>query len=124
MKKSNFLVLVMGIISGLLFAFGMCMCLLPEWNMFNEGIILGGAGLICILITWIVFRKVSGATPIKLNLKVVLKVLYGLIASLVLGVGMSLTMVFEGMMIQGIIVGIVGIVMLLGLIPMVFGWKE
>lgn len=124
MKKSNFLVLVMGIVSGLLFAFGMCMCLLPEWNMFNEGLILGCAGLICLLITWIVFRKVSGATPIKVNLKVVLKVVYGLIASLVLGAGMSLTMVFEGMMIQGIIVGIVGIVMLLGLIPMVFGWKE
>ena len=124
MKKSNFLVLVMVIISGLLFSFGMCMCLLPEWNMFNEGIILGGAGLICLLITWIVFRKISGATPIKVNLKVVLKVLYGLIASLVLGAGMSLTMVFEGMMIQGIIIGIVGIVMLLGLIPMVFGWKK
>ncbi len=124
MKKSNFLVLVMGIVSGLLFSFGMCMCLLPEWNMFDEGIILGSVGLVCLLITWIVFRKVSGAAPIKVNIKVVLKVLYGLISSLVLGAGMSMTMVFEGMMIQGIVVGIIGIVMLLGLIPMVFGWKE
>lgn len=35
-----------------------------------------------------------------------------------------MTMAFEGMMLQGIIVGIVGIVLLLCLIPMCFGWKN
>jgi len=43
---------------------------------------------------------------------------------LVLGVGMSMIMVFEGMMIYGIAVGIVGIVLLLFLIPMCLGFKD
>lgn len=33
MKKSNFVALVLGTISGVFFALGMCMALLPEWNM-------------------------------------------------------------------------------------------
>ena len=45
MKKSNFVALVLGTISGVLFALGMCMALLPEWNAFTEGIIFGGSVL-------------------------------------------------------------------------------
>ena len=66
----------------------------------------------------------SGAAPIKVNAKVVGKVVYGVISSLVLGLGMSMVMVFEGMMLLGIVVGIVGIVMLLFLIPMCIGLKN
>jgi len=39
MEKKNYITLVSGIVSGLVFALGMCMCLLPEWNMFNLGIV-------------------------------------------------------------------------------------
>jgi len=46
------------------------------------------------------------------------------VASLVFGLGMCMTLVFEGLMIPGIVVGVVGIVLLLFLIPMCFGWKE
>ena len=66
----------------------------------------------------------SGKAPIKVNAKTVLKVLYGIIASLVFGAGMGMVLAFEGMMIVGILVGIVGIVMLLCLIPMCFGLKD
>ena len=66
----------------------------------------------------------SGAKPIKVNAKVVGKVVYAVISSLVLGLGMSMVMVFEGMMLLGIVVGIVGIVMLLFLIPMCIGLKD
>lgn len=31
MKKSNFAALILGTISGVFFALGMCMALLPEW---------------------------------------------------------------------------------------------
>ena len=41
-----------------------------------------------------------------------------------LGVGMTFVLEFEGMMIPGIIVGVVGIVMLLFLIPMCVGLKD
>ena len=41
MKKENFITLVMGTVGGLLFALGMCMALLPEWNAFRPGIVCG-----------------------------------------------------------------------------------
>lgn len=123
MKKKNFVALVFGTIGGLLFSLGMCMALLPEWGMFNEGVICGGIGAVVLLITALVYRKMSGKKAKKINFKTVGKVLYGIIASLVLGVGMCFVLVYE-MMLQGIIVGIIGIVLLLLLIPMCLGFKE
>lgn len=32
MKKKNFVSMIMGTVGGILFAIGMCMCLLPQWN--------------------------------------------------------------------------------------------
>ena len=124
MEKKNFITLVLGTVGGLLFALGMCMCLLPEWNMFNTGVICAAIGLVILLITVIAYRKMSGKAPIKVNAKVLGKVLYGTLSALVLGAGMAMIMAFEGMMIQGIIVGVVGIVMLLFLIPMCVGLKD
>ncbi|MBQ9119483.1 MAG: hypothetical protein IJY09_05435 [Lachnospiraceae bacterium] len=124
MKKENFVALVLGTVSGLVFALGMCMCLLPEWNLFNVGVGFGIVGAIGLLATAIVYRKMSGKKPVKVNAKVVGKVLYGVFASLVLGTGMSMIMVLEGMMLWGILVGIVGIVLLLCLVPMCIGLKK
>ena len=124
MEKKNFITLVLGTIGGLLFGLGMCMALLTEWNMFEKGIILGVIGAVVLLITYLVYRKMSGKKAGKINWKVVGKVIYGIFASLVLGAGMSMIMVFEGMMLYGIAVGIVGIVLLLFLIPMCIGFKD
>lgn len=124
MEKKSFITLIMGVVGGLLFSLGMCMGLLPEWNMFNEGVALGVVGAIILLITLIRYRKLSGKKPMKWNGKVVAKVLFAVIAFLVFGLGMSMVMVFDGMMLYGILVGIVGIVLLLCLIPMFFGWKD
>ena len=124
MEKKNFITLVLGTVGGLLFALGMCMCLLPEWNMFEIGVGCTAVGLVVIIATILVYRKMSGAAPIKLNWKVVGKVLYGTVSALVLGAGMTLVLAFEGMMIPGILIGIAGIVMLLFLIPMCLGFKD
>lgn len=123
MKKRNFVALLFGTIGGLLFSLGMCMALLPEWNMFKQGVICGAMGAIVLVITALVYRKMSGKAPIKLNMKVVGKVIYGIFASLVLGAGMCMVLEFE-MMLLGIIVGVIGIVLLLLLIPMCLGFKE
>ena len=123
MEKKNFITLVLGTVGGLLFSLGMCMCLLPEWNMFNPGVVCTGFGFVVIIVTVIAYRKMSGKAPIKINAKVVGKVAYGVVSALVLGIGMSMVLVFEGMMIIGIVVGIGGIVMLLFLIPMCIGLK-
>ena len=124
MEKKNFITLVLGTVSGLVFALGMCMCLLPEWNLFNVGVGCTAVGIIGILATIIIFRKMSGAAPVKINIKVLGKVVYGVISALVLGLGMSMVMVFEGMMLLGMVIGILGIIMLLFLIPMCVGLKN
>ena len=49
MKKSAFINLMVGTVGGLLFALGMCMCLLPEWNAFNEGVVAIAAGAVILL---------------------------------------------------------------------------
>ena len=124
MEKKNFITLVLGVVGGLLFSLGMCMCLLPEWNLFNPGVVCTAIGFVIILITILVYRKMSGAAPIRVNFKVLGKVLYGTVSALVLGAGMAMVLEFEGMMLQGIVLGIVGIIMLLFLIPMCVGLKD
>ncbi len=122
MKKSNFTALLLGTVSGMLFALGMCMALLPEWNAFEYGIALGAAGLVLGLITVLVWRKMEHKAPIKISGKSVLYIAVTLIGTLLLGVGMCFCLVWEKFLI-GIPVGIVGVVVLLCLIPMIKGLK-
>ncbi len=122
MKKSNFVAMILGTIGAILFALGMCMALIPEWNAFNQGIVLGVIGAVVLLIMVLVWRKMENKSPIKLSGKMIGTVLLGIIGALVLGVGMCLTMVWSNMII-GIIVGIVGIMLLLCLIPLTKGLK-
>ncbi len=123
MKKSSFIALVMGTISGMLFALGMCMALLPEWDAFTEGVIFGGVGIILGLITLCVWRKMEKKAPIKVTGRGALAVTVGIIGALLLGVGMCLCMVWSNM-VSGIIVGLVGIIGLLSLIPIINGFKD
>ena len=121
MKKSTFFNLIVGVVGGLLFALGMCMCLLPEWNAFKLGVVCTAAGAVILLIQSVVAWIRSGR-KISINWKLTVKVLYGIFAALILGVGMCMIMVWN-LMLPGIAVGIVGIVLLLMLIPMFLGLK-
>lgn len=123
MKKENFVSMIMGTIGGILFAIGMCMCMIEEWNAFQQGVIVGAVGLVILLIMLIVRRKMQGKPAIKLNAKVIGTIVLGVVGTLVLGIGMCMTMIWEGLMIQGIIVGIIGIILLLSLIPICKGIK-
>ena len=120
MKKSNFVALILGTIGVVFFALGMCMGLLPEWGMFRQGIVCGVAGLVILLATVIVWRKMEGKAPIKLNARTIGAVAVGVLGALLLGIGMCLTMVL-GKMVLGIAIGLVGIVGLLMLIPLTKG---
>ena len=123
MKKSAFTALVLGTVSGLLFALGMCMTLLPEWNAFTEGVIFGAAGLVLGLVTLLIWRKMENKGPLKLNVKNVGALLTGAAGVALLGLGMCCCMVWDKM-ILGVLLGIAGIVLLLMLIPLVKGLKE
>ena len=122
MKKSTFVAMILGTIGGILFALGMCMGLVEEWNARSEGIIMGVIGLVVLFIMVAVWRKMENKEPIKLSGKIIGATLIGIVGALLLGVGMCLTMVWSNMVV-GIIVGIVGIVVLLCLIPFIKGLK-
>ena len=122
MKKSNFVAMVLGTIGGILFALGMCMALIPEWNAFRPGVVMGVIGAVVLLIMVLVWRKMENKSPVRLSGKTIGTVLLGSIGALTLGVGMCLTMVWSNM-ILGIVIGIVGIVLLLCLIPLAKGFK-
>ena len=123
MKKSTFVNLIIGTVGGLLFALGMCMCLLPEWNAFTPGVVVTALGALVLLAIALVRWIMAGKPIAKVNWNKVGKIAYCVVAALVLGAGMAMIMAFEGLMIPGIIVGIVGIVLLLGLIPVFKGLK-
>jgi len=122
MKKSSFVAMIMGTIGGILLSLGMCMCLLPEWNAFTPGVVMGCIGFVVLLIMVTVWRKMEGKEPIRLSAKTVGTVLLGIVGAILLGVGMCLIMVWSHMVL-GIVIGIVGIVVLLSLIPLVKGLK-
>lgn len=123
MKKENFVTLILSTIGGILFALGMCMCLLPEWNAFTPGVAVAAIGAVILLVMIIVRRKMKGKPPVKLTGKTAGTIALGVVGALIFGVGMCMTMVREGLMIWGIIVGVVGIVLLLCLIPLCKGLK-
>ena len=123
MKKSSFVAMLMGTISGVLFALGMCMALIPEWEAFQPGVIFGGVGLLLGLITLIVWRKMEHKEPIQFSGKTILTIVVGVAGALALGVGMCFSMVWDKMVI-GIVIGMVGIVVLLSLIPLGKGIKD
>ena len=58
----------------------------------------------------------------KMNLKNVFRTIYAIISALVLGVGMCMCLVWE-QFIWGTLVGLLGIIMLIALIPMIKGIK-
>lgn len=122
MTKKNFLTLVFGVMGGMLFGIGMCMCLLPKWNAFAPGVAvtaIGAATLLALLIArWITDSRKAG----KPNWKLIGKIVLGIFGSLMLGLGMCMIMVWQ-MLLAGIAVGVVGIVLLLCLVPMCIGLK-
>lgn len=116
MKKENFVLLIVGTIGGILFAIGMCMRLLPEWNTFQPGVVMAAIGIVVLLAMLIVHRKMEGKPAVKLNAKTIGVVALGIVGALVLVVGMCMTMVWQNLMVPGIVVGVSGLLLLLCLI--------
>ena len=123
MKKSNFIAMVFGTVSTVLFALGMCMALIAEWDALQPGIICGLAGLLLGLVTLLIWRKMEHKAFLHCSGKTVLAILIAAGGALVLGVGMCLSMVW-GKMGLGIGIGLLGIVVLLLLLPFTKGIKE
>ena len=114
MKKETLLEIILGTIGGLVFAIGMCMCLLPEWNLFTPGVITTAIGFIILLCIIPVYRKDHPRKPHgPINWGLVLTWVIGVVGSLIMGFGMSKVMVGEASrmdMLVGIITGVVGLI--------------
>ena len=59
MKKNTFVAMLLGTVSGVLFALGMCMALIPDWYSFGPGVALGCAGIVLGLVTVAVWRHME-----------------------------------------------------------------
>ena len=114
MKKETLLQIILGTIGGLVFAIGMCMCLLPEWNLFTQGVVVTIIGFIILLCIIPIYRKEHPRKPHgPINWGIVFTFVIGIIGSLVMGFGMSKVMVGEASksdMILGIVVGTIGLI--------------
>lgn len=114
MKKETLLEIILGTIGGLIFAIGMCMCLVTEWDLLKVGVVVSIVGFIVLLCIIPVYRQ---NYPKKehgpINWGIVLTFVIGTLGALIMGFGMSKVMVSEvtkGDMIIGLIAGIVGLI--------------
>ena len=123
MKKNHFINLTVGVVAGLLFSIGLCMCLLPEWNSFVGGVVLASVGGAILLAMGVITLIKNSKNRKPVNWKLVGKITFGVVGALVLGLGMAFIMVWQNLVV-GIIVGVLGIIMLLVLIPMFLGFKN
>ncbi|MBR2846635.1 MAG: hypothetical protein IKC41_07775 [Clostridia bacterium] len=122
MKKSSFVAMMLGTVSGVLFALGMCMALLPEWNAFKPGVVFGAVGIILGIITLLVWRKMENKAPIKISGRMFGITVLGIVGALTLGVGMCFCMVWNNIVL-GTIIGLIGILLILAMIPVTKGIK-
>ena len=123
MTKKSFMMLVLTVMGGLLFSLGMCMCLLPEWNAFVPGVVVTALGALVLMAIALVKWIMAGKPVVRIDWNKAGKIAYCVVAALVLGTGMAMIRAFEGLMIPGILVGIIGIILGLGIIPVFRGLK-
>ena len=123
MTKKNFVFLLLTVLSGLLFSLGLCMCLLPEWNAFEMGVAVTALGSMALLALALVRWIMAGRPTVKVNWPRAGKAAYCVISLLVLGAGMAMILAFEGLMFTGVIVGMAGLLLCLGMIPVCRGLK-
>ena len=113
MKKDTLLEIILGTIGGLIFAIGMCMCLIPEWDLFKVGVVISCVGFIVLLCIIPVYRSAHPKKQHeKINRGIVFTWIIGIVGALIMGFGMSRVMIEDPNQIDiliGIITGIIGL---------------
>lgn len=113
MKKETLLEIILGTVGGLIFAIGMCMCLIHEWNLKTLGIILSCLGLIVLLFIFPVYRKNHPKKEhAPINKGILFTWCIGIIGALIMGFGMSRVMIDQASqpdLIIGIATGMIGL---------------
>lgn len=114
MKKETLIEIILGTIGGLVFAIGMCMCLISEWNTLTIGIIVAIIGFIILLAIIPVYKYSHPKKQKKtIDKKTVATWVIGIVGSLIMGFGMSRIMgenVDKADFIIGIAIGAIGLI--------------
>lgn len=114
MKKETLTEILLGTSGGIIFAIGMCMCLIPEWNLFKVGCIVALIGFIILLCIIPIYRSnhPKKSKTESINWSIIFAWIIGIIAILIMGFGMSKVMVdnpSNSDMLIGIITSIIGL---------------
>ena len=113
MKKDTLLEIILGTIGGLVFTIGMCMTLIPEWNLFNLGVVITVIGFILLLCIIPIYRSTHPKKQhAPINWGIVFTWIIGVVGALIMGFGMSKVMIdapSQSELILGIVVGIIGL---------------
>lgn len=99
------------------------MALIPEWDAFGPGIVFGCLGLLLALITLLVWRRMEHKTPGPYIRKAYPDDPCRHYRNACIWCGHVFLLVWENMAV-GIAIGLAGILILLGLIPLTRGIKE
>lgn len=113
MKKETLFEIILGTIGGLVFAVGMCMCLIEEWNLLKAGIVVSIVGFLILLCIIPVYRKLHPRKEhAPINWGIVIAWTIGIVGALIMGFGMSKVMTGDPSqtdLIMGIICGVIGL---------------
>lgn len=113
MKKETLLEIILGTIGGVIFGVGMCMCLIPEWELFNAGVVTSIIGFIILLCIIPVYKSSHPKKEHRpINWGIVIAWIIGIVGALIMGFGMSKVMVVNTTradMLIGIVAGVIGL---------------
>ena len=112
MKKDTLIEIILGTIGGLIFAVGMCMRLIAEWNMLKAGVVVSIIGAFVLLAIIPVFRKTHPKERKAIDVGLVMTWIVGIVGALVMGFGMSKIMVGTASTIDfivGMVAGVIGL---------------
>lgn len=120
MKKDTLIQIVLGTVGGVIFAFGMCMWLIPEWDLFWPGVVASAIGILILMPIYPIYRKNHPRKPIHVEKSTLVAILSGTAGCLLLGIGMSLALTQTGKMflLLGMGIGVLGIIVLALAYPM------
>ena len=95
MKKQTLLEIILGTIGGLVFSIGMCMCLIPKWDLFTVGVVVAIIRFIILLCIIPIYRKEhpKNVSNKKTDWGLVLTWTIGVVGALIMGFGISKIMV-------------------------------
>lgn len=115
MEKKNLVAISIAIPSGILFALGMVLVLVSEWNMYLAGIVMGAIGLIGLLAIIPIYHKLGHYKVLKSNPMLILSLAIGILGLFILGVGMCLIMTVSNpatwQIVLGLVIGIIGLLL-------------